>query len=290
MIFTRVQIQGAGLVRCGFFVLKDNMTEHMLINELRRQLEVLKKHPLGKLDGCKAGDLHQLRSASLRLGILLGYASRKKIRNLAHCLLECRKAMAARRNCDVSLSRIKGQMREFSLSKKSRRQIRKAITALNHKAQRKMVRSLREMRFARLLSRIIAIVDDPGRIDLAEIHRDNIVVQRPNEWMPEQFHRIRKRLRLIKYVYELMKGHGPSDNVQGNHNWILRYQSVLGDYIDGANTLRVLKRLKGIKKRLIKSLVARERERMQRCRWLLKSMPWPDTVSFSGTASQENRP
>lgn len=264
------------------------MTEEMIRKEFRRQLKAVEKYSPDSSGILKPKALHRLRSAMLRLSVLLRYGSHGKDKELEPRWMKCRKAMAACRDCDVCCARLKERMRTAGLSNKARRGIRQAIDARKRKARINMQRKLRARKFRGLISDTKNILDDPGKLDLAAIHHDNMIYQRPNEWEPGQFHLIRKRLRVIQYVHDLLVAKEVLDAQQENHNWIRRYQNVLGEYIDGSNTVAILRRLKNVKKRWIEVLMDRESENMQKCRWLIKSMPWPDRVNFSRTVSQES--
>ncbi len=260
----------------------------MLLKEFRRQLKAVKKYSAQTSGILKPKTLHRLRSAMLRLSVLLKYGTPGQGIKLGRRLMKCRRIMAARRDCDVCWARVREEMHAAGLSKKAGRRIRQAIDARKSKAQQRMQRLLRARKFKGLLSDLYNVVDDPGKLDLTAIHSDNIIYQRPNEWEPGKFHQIRKRLRVIKYVHDLLVKKEDPQAQQDNDNWILRYQNVLGEYIDGTNTVAILRRLKNVKKRWIKGLTDREIGKIEKCRWLIKSMPWPDTVKFSRTVFQES--
>lgn len=260
----------------------------MIQKEFRRQLKTVGKYSVKTSGSWRPKALHRLRSAMLRLSLLLKYGSPGKGNELARRLMKCRKAMAATRDCDVCWARIREEMHAAGLSKKTGRRIRQAIDSRKCKGQWKMRRMLRARNFKGLLSEIDNFIDDPGKLDLTAIHNGNIIYQRPNDWEPRKFHQIRKRLRVINYVHDLLKEKNGSEDQQDNDNWILRYQNVLGDHIDATNTVKILRGLKNVKKHWIEGLIDREIGKMQKCHWLIKSMPWPDMVNFSRTASQES--
>ena len=260
----------------------------MIHKEFLRQLKNVERISAGTSGILKPKTMHRLRSAILRLAILLKYTRNGKAVNVGRRLMKFRRATAYRRDCDVCWSRIRNELHTSGLGKKARRRIKRSIDAQKRKAQREMEHKLMARKFRKLLLSIHDHIDDLGKIDVNAVHHENIIYQSPNQWEPGQFHQIRKRLRIINYVHDLLLGKEETEDQKDNDNWILRYQNVLGDYIDGSNTVGILRRLKKVKRSQIERLINKETAKMQKCRWLIKSMPWPDTVSFSRTAFQES--
>lgn len=261
------------------------MSGKSLRKEFRDQLRVARKASVKMIKDYRPVTLHSLRSAILRLGFLVKYCSQGKNEGLYRQLMEYRRAMAVCRDYDVCLKRVKDDISVLRSSKTISHKILKQIKRQRSNARADLEMLLTSKRYNKFLLRLEKLREetrDGGLSAIIERERKALGI---SEWRPEEFHNIRKRLRLMSYFWKFLS----IDNNGPNIKRIARYQDLLGNYIDGQNTIKILRSI-SVKYPQMSYLLQSETRKMSKVRRDIKKTVMLAVFRSEGIASRGNRP
>lgn len=247
------------------------MKDPTLFKEFCDQITAIKRYSFKRSKHLKPGRLHRLRSAILRLGIFIKYGLSEDDIDLYWGLMKCRRAIALRRDCDVCLVRIKNDMDRIKLSSRFQRRIIRSLNLKIKEEDRKLERLFKSKRYRKLIAKAERSVGHLKGFDLPGIRKECALPRKTDHWKPGRFHQIRKRVRILKYVQDVLNNDKTTAIDQDQGLKFAKCQKILGDYIDGRNTIRILKGLNIKKSGMIKQLVDQERGKIKGAQYLINS-------------------
>lgn len=230
---------------------------------IQEQLYIVRRRSRKIRSSQKAGHLHQLRSAMLRIGFLLAGGSFEGAGKLRLMVLKFRRSMARRREADIAIRRL-SRMKVFGdLSKKKRNKTLRTLNGIRDRAHVRLQRLLKSRAYADLLERLKNIKRKDQR---SQSNAYALIVKQTN-WVlrhrpsANTLHAFRKRIRMIRFLcWQLSLSPLRKRAIK----ILIDHQDLIGEYLDGLCSIKLLRNYRAKTPKGIKVLIASQERKARK--------------------------